>query len=367
MQVRISVSDVNDNDPEFYIEQLQIVLKEDLVPGSLVYTAHARDSDLLENGSVQYRLEEGDDFFSINRQLGDIKLKRGLNFEIQDLHVITVVASDSGYPPRSSTLNLTVVITEVNKNSPTFVAANPTLSVEELLPIGSVVGTVTAVDADSGNSGELFYHLNSFTDEFYIDRKSGAIFTKTVLDHEQRNKYVLRVTATDNGVPAKSAMALVQVVVLDVNEYDPEFVEDSFTFFVDDNHRHPLTLGFLSAIDLDGSSDLTYAIIPPNANFMISPSTGKLTAVKTLDREKTRIHSFTVHVIDSGSTVRSAATDVTVVVLDVNDNSPKFIPKAMEPVYLDTNTSVGAFVAKVFAVDPDYGENQTIGYYLHTG
>lgn len=367
LQVRVTIVDVNDNSPVFFTDQVQIVVREDILPGTLVYTAFAKDKDSLENGLVHYRLTDGEDLFSVNRQLGEIKLKRNLNYESQTLHVLKLVAVDSGSPPRSTALNISVIVLDVNDNSPSFPAANFTFSVKELLPVGAVVGAVSAVDVDSGINGRVTYHLNTNIDAFDIDRYTGVISTKAVLDHEEINEYLLTVTASDGGIPAKSTSTLVQVIVLDVNEYEPEFVEDSYNFFVEENHRPPHTVGSISAIDLDRSSFLIYSIIPASSYFAISSDTGKLTTIKTLDREEIRVHVFTVQTLDRGSTNRSATTTVTIFVMDVNDNSPKFIPKAMEPVYIDVNLPAGSQIAKVFAVDPDDGENQTVNYHLHSG
>lgn len=332
-----------------------------------MYNAFAMDSDSLENGPVHYRLADGDDLFSVNRQLGEIKLKRNLNFESQTLHVLRLVAVDSGTPPRSTALNVSVIVQDVNDNSPSFLASNFTFSVNELLPVGSAVGMVSAVDVDSRENGKVTYHLNTNIDAFDINRHTGVISTKAVLDHEEIDEYVLTVTANDGGIPVRSASTLVHVVVLDVDEFEPEFVEDSYTFFVEENHRPPHTVGSISAVDLDGSSNLIYSIVPASSWFAISSDTGKLMTARVLDREEISVHVFTVQALDRESSSCSATTTVTVFVRDVNDNSPKFIPKAMEPVHVDVNLPAGSQIAKVFAVDPDDGENQRVTYHLHSG
>lgn len=54
---------------------------------------------------------------------------------------------------------------------------------------------------------------------------TGEIFTKMTLDRENRSKYELTAEVRDQGTPARSDQAIVDIQVLDANDNPPIFVE----------------------------------------------------------------------------------------------------------------------------------------------
>lgn len=64
--------------------------------------------------------------------------------------------------------------------------------------------TVKAVDKDSGDNGKVTYHLKvgnknlQETDEFSIDRFTGELRSKIVLDRETKSKFEVRIKNLTN-------------------------------------------------------------------------------------------------------------------------------------------------------------------------
>ena len=150
------------------------------------------------------------------------------------------MAYDGGEPPRSGSLVIDVDVRDVNDNVPTF-AGNATFAatVDENVPIGTVIATLRAEDADSGPNAQISYRLSpetarDFGRTFGVRANTGELFTRAALDHESRADYALYVTASDRatgtgndvivddgGGGSLSSQALVVVRVRDVNDNAP--------------------------------------------------------------------------------------------------------------------------------------------------
>ena len=58
-------------------------------------------------------------------------------------------------------LQLTVVVEDVNDNRPTFSQAEYRTSVNENAVLGTTVAVLTATDGDSGTNGEIIYSFGT--------------------------------------------------------------------------------------------------------------------------------------------------------------------------------------------------------------
>lgn len=143
---------------------------------------------------------------------------------------------------------------------------------------------VTAVDLDTGNNARLTYRLLANTNSAHLDThmfgifpNSGWVYLRHPLDRETRDRYSLRVIATDNGTPASSTSALVTVQVLDANDNDPVFDQEAYQFSVEENLPRGALVGVVRASDkdLDNNGALRYSLIPSNSSFQINPVSGE--------------------------------------------------------------------------------------------
>ena len=111
---------------------------------------------------------------------------------------------------------------------------------------------------------------------------------------------------------------------------------------------------------VDPEDDLVrYDIVGGNEfqHFLIEESTGEIRVNTSLDREQIENYILTVRASDNGG--KSTNATVNIQILDVNDQTPKFVD--VEPFRVVEGQS-GALVGKVEAKDNDIGENAIVFY-----
>ena len=152
----------------------------------------------------------------------------------------------------------------------------------------------------------------------------------------------------------ESNLAEVTINVLPLNDNDPVFTQDLYNGSVVENS--PITVvTFVVAMDNDiyGDTNITYEIVPDNANFRIDPTTGIILTTRALDAEVAPSYSFTVVAFDNdGNPGRSSTTSVYIEVNDTNDNSPIF-EQTSYTVSVSENVEVQSVVLQVTATDSD--------------
>ena len=132
---------------------------------------------------------------------------------------------------------------------------------------GVVVTQLSATDVDSGSSGWLVYRLESGAqDRFVVDSVSGAVLVgNTTLDREERGSYRLVVVASDRGTPPLSGTATLSVILDDVNDSRPRFIEPVTMINVNESTPPGVVVATLTAEDPDLRPRLEYYIISVEA------------------------------------------------------------------------------------------------------
>ncbi|KAM6116258.1 protocadherin beta-15-like [Pterocles gutturalis] len=162
----------------------------------------------------------------------------------------------------------------------------------------------------------------------------------------------------------------VEVAVEDINDHSPIFPEERVTFKIPETSIPGSRFPLEGAWDLDiGSNNIqAYSISPKNEYFSVSFGTrnkGKkfleLVLEKALDREEQVEMDFSLIAMDGGSPPRSGTTQIHIVVLDVNDNTPVFTEEVYVGRVLE-NAPEGSVVLSVVATDRDVGPNGDISY-----
>ncbi|NXS91932.1 PCD16 protein, partial [Jacana jacana] len=363
---RVFVTDENDNVPIF-LSPAAVSVMEDQPTGFVVLHVVAQDSDLGENGRVSYSLRagNGDGRFHLNPGTGALSIVRALNREEVVQHNLTVVAADHGFPRRSATQLLSVLVLDVNDEAPTFEKPEYEAHIVENLPAGSSVLQVVATDRDLGANGQVSYGTLS-GGPFSIDPQTGLIVTTHALDREEQEQHVLTVYARDGGLPPNLSKATVRITVGDENDHAPRLESESCSVEVPENQSH-VALYTLRATDPDGGENgrLEYRVADgdPGQDFSLDPVSGVLSTARALDRERVASYSLTVVVRDHGTPPRSATMSVNVRVLDLNDNAPGFA-QATYVVEVPEDLPVGSLMLQLVAEDPDEGTNGQVSYYL---
>ncbi|XP_041516143.1 protocadherin beta-8 isoform X27 [Microtus oregoni] len=379
--VRIEVLDINDNAPQFVQSLYEVQVLESSPPDSPVLTVLAQDADAGNFGRVSYGLFQASDevqqTFSINEITGEIRLKKGLDFEkIKSYHVEIEATDGGGLSGKGAVL---IEVVDVNDNAPELTISSLTSSVPENAP-ETVISIFRVGDRDSGENGKVVcsipdtlpFILKSTFKNFY------TLVTESPLDRESRSEYNITITVSDMGTPRLTTRHTITVQVSDVNDNAPAFTQSSYTLFVHENNSPALHIGTISATDSDSGSNahITYSLLPTHDSQLplsslisINANNGQLFALRALDYEALQSFEFLVGATDQGSPALSSQVLVRMQVLDANDNAPfvlyplqnasapytELLPRAAEPGYL---------VTKVVAVDRDSGQNAWLSFQL---
>ncbi|NXD74491.1 PCDGH protein, partial [Eolophus roseicapillus] len=162
-RIEVEIMDINDNTPSFQEEETEIRMGETTALGSRFPLAEAHDPDSGTNSLQRYELS-GDEHFSLAVQAGpggdqrpELVLAKALDREEAAFHELVLRASDGGDPARTGTARIRVAVLDANDNAPVFSQAEYTVRVAEDVPVGSVLITLMAVDADEGLNGHVIY------------------------------------------------------------------------------------------------------------------------------------------------------------------------------------------------------------------
>ena len=155
----------------------------DKFSGKNILTVRAVDYDLGENGTVYYTLGNnrpadaatGESLFIIDATTGLIQSNTDkLDREKLDHYYVPVVATDRGVNPLSSTATVTVIVEDVDDESPRFLKKLYRATLSESQVSGPII-TVSATDDDIGKNAKLHYSLESNLDLFsVVDLPSNA-------------------------------------------------------------------------------------------------------------------------------------------------------------------------------------------------
>uniref|UniRef100_A0A8B9M4U7 Cadherin domain-containing protein n=1 Tax=Accipiter nisus TaxID=211598 RepID=A0A8B9M4U7_9AVES len=369
----VSVHDVNDNPPVFDQLSYEITILESEPVNSRFFKVQASDKDSGVNGEIAYSIIEGNtgDAFGIFPD-GQLYIKSELDRELQERYVLLVVASDRAVEPLNATVNVTVILEDVNDNRPLFNSTNYVFYFEEEQRGGSYVGKINAVDKDFGPNGEVRYSFEHMQPDFELNTVTGEIRSTHQFDREalmrQRGAAVfsLTVIATDQGLPKPlKDQATVQIYMKDINDNAPKFLKDLYQATISELAANLTQVLRVSASDVDEGVNglIHYSVIKGNEEkqFAIDSSTGQVTLVGKLDHEATASYSLVIQAVDAGAVSLSSTCMLSIDVLDENDNSPSF-PKSTLLVDVLENMRVGELVSSVTATDSDSGDNADLHY-----
>ena len=261
--------------------------------------------------SVVYDITSGDEggLFNINPNSGVISTSVVFDYEQYSFFNLTVRATNMVGAFSETTVMVHLI--DENDNQPVFTQATYTGNISEASLAGSVVLdnknaplVVKATDADTNLNSLLVYEIveRASRDLFSIDANTGAIRTRSNLDHEVAAQYEFRVQVTDMGTPRQSAEvpAKVTINVMDVNDSPPRFTKEIYTSTLLLPTYENVVVTTVEAMDNDSlsNSQLRFSIKSGNlaGNFKINPETGELFIADS--KELDHYYDLTVHVTD---------------------------------------------------------------------
>ena len=380
--VRIQILDLNDNSPIWERDQYSAIVIENATIGSFVIQVSASDADQVDsaivggelvfynrNGYVTYSITQGDpdDHFDIDPDTGVVSIASNLDRELYPDYNLTLNATDGGGIFANAYLYVRVI--DVNDESPIFSQSPYITGLPEDAENGTHVITVTATDTDLYQNSDFVYtfadsvlELLDSTATFFINDTTGEIFLEQLIDREDISVYNLTVIAIDMGAIPLTGYVTVLVNILDINEFPPDFTLEEFTGEIYENEPRGTFILSINSTDPDFGENSTVQYMITEGNelglFEIVSSTGDIVVGNPIDFEQGEVYRLVVMATDSGpiETRLTNETNVTIFILDRNDNTPLFTEESyIASIPEDSNPS--DFVLLVNATDDDSGTN----------
>jgi mRNA-degrading endonuclease HigB of HigAB toxin-antitoxin module len=342
----VTVTDVNE-------APTAVSLSPDSVPenveiGTVVGVLATDDPDAGDTHTYSLVAGDGDDDNAAFIIDGDqLRTAVELDFETQDTYSVRVMSTDSG--GLSIEQILVVTVTDVNE-APTAVLLAPN-SVSATLTVGDVIGQLTTIDPDLGDTHTYALVAGDGDDDnasFEIDGDEVKLAAE--LDLATQNTFHIRVLSTDSG-----GLSVEQVLAIVANHAPTEvsLSPDS----VPENVEIGIVVGVLATDDPDAGDTHTYSLVAgdgddDNGAFIIDGD--QLRTAVELDFETKDTYLIRVQSTDSGGLSVEQALVVTVT--DVNE-APTAV--SLSPDSVPENVEIGAVVGVLATEDPDAGDTHT--------
>lgn len=366
--VNIEVEDANDNRPEFDNVTLSVKVEENATVGDVITWVHATDKDSGLNGAVWYSLSNNsltmdNDVFGINCQTGEVFVKESLDFERQTIYVLFVTASDRGQDSQNAQTTIIVNIEDVNDNPPSivlngFAGNNVSLDIEipEDSEPGSFVFHFSVRDLDSGENGR-FHCFISLSQFLLLEMYPGEYKTVTVvrLDRDIHEVYGLVITCRDYGNPSLVSSRALKIRVTGAGNHLPNFEKDHLFVALTENNEVGAEITRISLTEpiKRVSHKIVFELDEVVQNLLqIDSYSGTITSKVRFDHEEFDLLEFNVRARDRDIQAHSTQVQVTLSILDEDDEVPQFTSENYVFHVLE-NQEVGTKIGHVSAIDRD--------------
>ena len=316
---------------------------------------------------VGYVIVEGnsDNRFKVTEN-GEIKLNFLLDYESQSKVYNMVVEAVELIPSGlTSTVKVKISVLNANDYYPVFKEGSYPAIVDEDVPLGTSILTVSATDCDcsqdcSCTPGQLHFAVID-NDNFTVDPDTGVISNARSLDFESQKQHIFRIEVSD-ALENKTNVdvAFVNVTVRNTNDNRPHFAFAEYRLIVDEEAKVGEALGAVVAQDFDHQL-ITYNIIAGKGPFQIDSNTGIISLREKLPSEPWE-YTLTIRANDLKS---YSDTKVIIYIRDKNNNHPVF--ERCDNVTVTENLPAGVVVTQVLATDKDRGKNGEIEYSIVYG
>ncbi|XP_022647325.1 neural-cadherin-like isoform X4 [Varroa destructor] len=390
---KVEITDVNDNPPLFDRQEYRENVKQDTQIGNPILRVSASDEDADLNGVIIYNLTAPYDptdlnYFNINPESGWIQLKKPLD---RDSYHLRAIATDKGTPQHSATVEVVIDVVDRANNPPIWdQPVYGPIFIKENLEVGSKVISIKARSGIPDNP-DVFYTLmkgsteqTNKKDTFYLNQRNDGghtwaeLFVNYPLDYEKIQQYNLTIRVENNGIQQLASEATVYIVLEDVNDEIPLFIEREQETVLEG--MPPGTkVTQVQAVDKDGTypnNKVYYAIESKDQGdkyFTIDRETGDIYTKVEFDREEKLAYAIQVRAEDGapsarphirGNSPNSVTKYIRIGIGDKNDNPPYF-SQGLYEAEVNEDEDVQHTVITVTAKDKD--ESSRIRYEITQG
>lgn len=246
-------------------------------------------------------------------------------------------------------------------------------SVQEKVKEGSVVGNIAKdLGLDISTLADRGFRIVSGSKDslFQVNQNNGVLHVHRNIDREELCEGNA-VCLVNLKVAVENPLEIhyVSVEIVDVNDHAPRFSKKEQHLEIAENTIPGADFPLVAARDSDsGINSLRLYKLSQNEHFELEVrDDGEenkiplLKLQKPLDREQKSRHTLVLTAIDGGNPPRSSSINITVTVLDNNDNRPVF-SQNVYTASIKENTPPNTFVLKVNASDADGGLNGEVLY-----
>ncbi|XP_076130156.1 protocadherin gamma-C5-like [Alosa pseudoharengus] len=247
-------------------------------------------------------------------------------------------------------------------------------TIPEELKEGSVVGNI-AKDLGFGLSDISDRRLRIASDTgkqyFHIDLGKGDLTVNERIDRETLcSQTIPCLLPLEAIVENPLQLYRIEIEIQDINDNSPTFHSNERVLKIPENVNPGAKFPLEKAEDPDvASNSLRSYSLSKNDNFILNVKNQDGTKIpelvleKPLDRENLAVHKLILTAVDGGNPVRTGTSEITITLLDTNDNSPQF----EKPFYegsIEENTALGIEVLRIRAIDLDEGPNGEVEYFF---
>ncbi|XP_034740298.1 protocadherin beta-16-like, partial [Etheostoma cragini] len=358
--------------------QVSYSIPEEMAKGSLVGNV-AQDLGLdvkrLRLGNARVYSGDSREYIELNSERGVLLIKERIDREALcgDTTPCAVHFQIVSENPMEF-YSVTVEITDINDNAPSFEKSDIQFIISESAVVGSKFDLERAVDLDVGINSLQSYVLKP-SDIFLIKLHNQADGKKNVemvlqkpLDREKDEIISLALTALDGGEPQMSGTMQIIITVLDVNDNAPVFTQPIYKGTVAENAAKGTIVTTVSASDADNglNGKITYSITNTLDDvrhvFDVNEDSGEVRLTGHLDYEKKRNFQINVRARDNGWLTDTCKVIVDVV--DINDNEPTIVIMSKSAI-ISENANINTVVTMFNVQDPDSGENGKVQCFIN--
>ncbi|XP_072039294.1 cadherin-23-like [Amphiura filiformis] len=371
--LHIEVVDLDDLSPAFDYAAYSSSIEEQykgLLPVS-PDTVRAIDQDVDIDESIIYSLAD-ETYLTIDETTGVITVITPFDRNVVgDTYTVIVKAEQVNNAARSATVLLTVTITDLNDNCPSFDSASYQGQVaQDDFYVAETSGDRLVIFARDDD--DIFEGVTSIEQDgsiFGLEEVTAVpeyleLYVR-LLEPQNLNSdgtpHILKLYVNSTNAGTCSDSTIVNVIVL--SSRNPLFDEDSYAESVSENASPGIIL-VVSAKNSAGTDvGIVYRIKSATndgfSQFAIDEQSGAISLTGTVDYETYKDYTLVVEAQDRRSDpTRSTSTSVTINVIDMNDSCPEFVTPPL--VYYGQVSSQDAYVVDdqsvrlmLTASDPD--------------
>ena len=295
-------------------------ISESTMIGEIVYTISANN-----NGKpiFYYLLNEDSHTFAVHLNTGAVYLTKLLDYEEQSNYTLSFLVSDGGNNHLS--LNITLLVLDIDDNPPTFTQETYAFNILENSPPATLIGSLSVNDTDS--------LINNVTYSIIDARDSGSLSLFNIsslgflaltgnLDREVLSSHLLTVSVISGSWEHLSRLL---IIVKDENDNTPQFIEPLDEVSVTENSSIGDIVSIITAFDPDQGDNGNVSYSLTNAQsvpFRIDPNTGAIFVDGHLDYEETSEYTLNVMAYNPNNLSSNKSETIRISVSNLIDTYP---------------------------------------------